>query len=301
MRSRRNLLYHRRVVGTAWLALCVLAAGGCSGALARRAADEAPAVRSSEDARGRAIAARAQGDLDLALRLFVEAVEANPSDVDSLFAIGALYDQREDKVRAARAYARVVQIDPAHAAALEGLGLCYFEDRQLEQARPLLTRAAVADRTLWRSHNALGLIADALGEHAVALTHFDAALALRPGTAAILNNRGYSSYLAGKFSDAERDFRAALTADSSYERAWHNSGLLHARRGDYESAVSTLSRVTTPHVAANDIGYIAMLNGDYAWAERLFADAMRLSPRYYATADENAAELRRRRSESDDR
>jgi Flp pilus assembly protein TadD len=299
--SHRKFLQHRRAVGAAWLALCALAAAGCAGAPARRAADEAPALHSSEDARDRAIAARAQGDLDLALRLFVEAAEADPTDVDSLFAIGSIYDQREDKVRAARAYARVVQLDPAHSGALEGLGLCYFEDRQLEQARPLLTRAIAADRTLWRSHNALGLIADALGEHAVALTHFDAALALRPGTAAILNNRGYSSYLAGKFSDAERDFHAALTADSSYERAWHNSGLLHARRGEYESAVSVLSRVTSPHVAANDIGYIAMLNGDYAWAERLFADAMRLSPRYYATADENAAELRRRRAESGNR
>ena len=34
-------------------------------------------------------------------------------------------------------------------------------------------------------------------------------------------------------------------------------------------------------MAANDVGYIAMMSGDYAAAERLFADAIRLSPRYY--------------------
>jgi Flp pilus assembly protein TadD len=50
------------------------------------------------------------------------------------------------------------------------------------------------------------------------------------------------------------------------------------------------------HVAANDVGYIAMLSGDYAMAEVLFADAIRLSPRYYETANENTAELRRRRA-----
>ena len=50
-------------------------------------------------------------------------------------------------------------------------------------------------------------------------------------------------------------------------------------------------------MAANDVGYIAMISGDYAAAELLFADAIRLSPRYYETANENAAELRRRRSQ----
>ena len=39
-----------------------------------------------------------------------------------------------------------------------------------------------------------------------------------------------------------------------------------------------------------------MISGDYAAAERLFQDAIRLSPRYYPTANENAAELRRRRN-----
>lgn len=111
-----------------------------------------------------------------------------------------------------------------------------------------------------------------------------------------LNNRGYSRYLAGDLDAAERDFRAALTVDPGYEKAWQNLGLVFARRGDYPLAVATLGRVVSKHVAANDVGYIAMLSGDYATAEQLFADAIRLSPRYYQTADENTAELRRRRA-----
>ena len=77
-----------------------------------------------------------------------------------------------------------------------------------------------------------------------------------------------------------------------------NLGLVYARRGDYPTALATLTRVVGAPMAANDVGYIAMISGDYAAAERLFQDAIRLSPRYYPTANENAAELRRRRSDA---
>jgi Flp pilus assembly protein TadD len=199
-------------------------------------------------------------------------------------------------VLAARAYSRAVQIDPEHSRALESLGLRYFADRQLDQARPLLSRAVAKEPALWRSHNALGLIADSLGEHGLAAMHFAMALTARPGNATVLNNRGYSRYLAGDLDSAESDFREALAADPGYEKAWQNLGLVFARRGDYQTARTTLARVVGAHVAANDVGYIAMLSGDYAMAEVLFADAIRLSPRYYETANENTAELRRRRA-----
>jgi Flp pilus assembly protein TadD len=191
-----------------------------------------------------------------------------------------------------------VQIDPQHARALESLGLRYFADRQFDQARPLLSRAAGADVTLWRAHNALGLIADSLGAHDDASAHYAAALAANPGAASLLNNRGYSRYLAGSLDAAERDFRAALAADPAYDKAFQNLGLVYARRGDYQTAVATLTKIVGAPVAANDVGYIAMLSGDYSTAEKLFQDAIRLSPRFYPTANENMAQLRRRRAGS---
>jgi Flp pilus assembly protein TadD len=226
----------------------------------------------------------------------VEAAEHDPDNADALYEIGTIYDEQKSGVLAARAYAGAIRVAPTHARALEGLGLRYFADRQPEQAQPLLERAVARDASLWRSHNALGLIADALGRHDSAARHFAAALAARPGSAAVLNNRGYSRYLAADLDNAERDFRAALTAEPGYDKAWQNLALVYARRGDYQVALTTLQRVVTAHVAANDLGYIAMLHGDYATAERLFSEAIRLSPRYYETANENAAELRRRRT-----
>jgi Flp pilus assembly protein TadD len=278
----------------------LVAVVGCAAAPDKpEAAAAAQAVQTdpvADEARARAAEALAKGESDVALRLYVEMADRDPTDADSLYAIGVIYDQRADHALAARAYARAVQVDPRHSRALEALGLRYFADRQHDPARDLLTRAVAADATLWRSHNALGLIADALGEHQTAVAHFTTALGVQPASATILNNRGYSRYLAGDLDVAERDFRAALTMDPDYERAWRNLGLVFARRGDYTAALTTLARVASQHVAANDVGYIAMLSGDYATAERLFAEAIRLSPRYYETAAENVADLRRRRA-----
>jgi Flp pilus assembly protein TadD len=270
---------------------------GCAGAPTEPGA-VAEAAESGGDTVARADEAYAKGNTEAALRLYVQAADANPTDAELFFKIGAIYEERGDNVLAARAYARAAQIDPLHARALEALGLRYFADRQLEEARGFLSRAVAADATRWRSYNALGLIADASADYKTAAAYYAAALAIRPDSASVLNNTGYSKYLAGDLALAETYFRMSLKADPAYERAWHNLGLVYARQRNYDAALATLARVVSNYVAANDVGYIAMLSGDFAKAESLFGDAIRLSPRYYPTANENAAELRRRRAGS---
>lgn len=260
------------------------------------AAEEHP-VESAEDARARAEKALAEGDADLALYMYLQAVDLDPQDGESMYRIGVIHQKKGNKSLAAGAYARAIEIDPTHAPALQELGLLYFEAKRMEAAQSMLQRAVAADPQLWRAHNMLGVIADTRRDYETAIGHYDAALALRPGTASILNNRGYSRYLAGDFDAAEEDYRAAIAADAEYERAWRNLGLLYARQRKYGFALRAMSHVMGRHVAANDVGYVAMRDGDYDAAETLFAEAMRLSPRYYETAQENAAELRRRRGE----
>jgi tetratricopeptide (TPR) repeat protein len=291
----------RRIVSLSLAVLCAQGLAGCSMFAPQQA--EAPVIKalgvtSAEDARAQAAEARAKGNVDVALRLYIEAADRDPMDAESLYQIGMIYEERKDAAHAGRAYARTVQIAPQHAAALTRLGLMYFENRQFDEAVPMLERSLAVEPAQWRVHNALGLIADARADHDAAVAHFDAALAMNPNSAALLNNRGYSHYIVGELDVAEAHYRAALASDSSYTRAWQNLGLVYARQGQYDKALATLERAVSPYAAANDVGYIAMLRGDYAAAEQLFDEAMRLSPRHYVTANENAIELRRRRAES---
>ena len=50
------------------------------------------------------------------------------------------------------------------------------------------------------------------------------------------------------------------------------------------------------HVALNDVGYVAMLDGNYDVAQRYFERAILESPRHYQTAQDNLDELGRRRN-----
>lgn len=253
-------------------------------------------VASAEEARQRAAAALAEHDIDLALYLYVQAVSLDPEDVSSLYAIGAIHQERGNMELAARAYARVVELDPGNALAQQGLGIAYFEARDLDNAAQHLHEAVSLDPTLWRAHNALGIIADMNKQYETAIENYTSAIEAQPKLASLRNNRGYSRYLSGRLDAAKQDFLAAIEIDSDYDRAWRNLGLVLAREQDYDGALSAMTHAVDKHIALNDIGYIAMLDGNYAVAQSFLEEAVIVSPRHYQTAQDNLAELQRRRS-----
>ena len=226
----------------------------------------------------------------------MQAANLDPNDTESLFMIAAIHERRGNLELAARAYAAVCEIDPSNALAQQGLGLALFEVRRYQEAEPHLQAAVDNDPTLWRAFNSLGVLADRSERYDLAVSHYTQAIYLQPTLASVRNNRGYSKYLAGDLEGAKRDFLVALENDSEYARAWRNLGLVYAREQDYARALAAMKRGIEEHVALNDIGYIAMLDGNYRVAQTMFEDAIIESPRHYQTAQDNLDELRRRMS-----
>lgn len=272
----------------------VVASGLYDGEPVALHATEIP-VTSAEEARARARAALLERDRDLALYLYVQAVTLDPLDAESFRAIGALQTERGNREIAARAYLQAVELEPGNAAVRQALGLSLFEMRQFDPAESHLASAIELDSTLWRAHNTLGILADRKERYELAVEHYSAAIASQPMLASVHNNRGYSRYLAGDFLLAKQDFIQALDIDPAYDRAWRNLGLVLVREKDYAAALNAMTNASIArHVALNDVGYVAMLDGDYAVARRYFEDAIMESPRHYQTAQENLAELNRR-------
>ena len=247
-------------------------------------------VASAEDALVRAEAALAQGNLDLALYMYVRCYDLAPDNTYALRRIAAIHEKRNNADMAGRAYLTLLHSHPDDTAALQSLGLLYLRGGKQEEALPLLERAVNADSTLWRAHNGIGIIQDMLGNNSEAISAFDAALEIKPDSVSILNNRGYSHYLAGNYREAVIDLTAAAGAGS--EQAWRNLGLVLARQKQYEKAVQTITRVADPAVAYNDVGYVAMRLGDHEAAAVYFEEAIRLSPRYFEAAHKNLEALR---------
>jgi Flp pilus assembly protein TadD len=138
------------------------------------------------------------------------------------------------------------------------------------------------------------VISDIENDHALAITYYQLALEQRPGTPMVLNNLGYSYYLAGDWRSAEKAFNQAVNREPDHKKTWSNLGMLYVRKGRYDEAVQALSRVMSEPEAYNTMGYICMLEGKFDRAEAFFEEAIRLSPSYYQAAHENLARARAR-------
>ncbi|MBY4675743.1 tetratricopeptide repeat protein [Marinobacterium arenosum] len=149
-----------------------------------------------------------------------------------------------------------------------------------------------------QAYNGLGVIADLAGQHPRAQAFYDLSLAIVPNDLTTLNNKGYSLYLENRFGEAQRLFQRVLKANPQFSQAWRNLGLLYARTEHYSDALTALEQVMDSAEAHNDVGYVCMLAGKYDLAEYYFNQALSISPRYYAKAQDNLNQLKRLREKA---
>jgi Flp pilus assembly protein TadD len=248
-------------------------------------------VESEADALARAARALHEGDVDKALFFYVRALQFQPDNVELLAHIGEIQMRRKNYTLASRAFLTARSYDVSHARSLEGLGLIHLATGMHEQAVDELNLAVESDARLWRAHNALGMYDDKSGDFAAAQLHYDAALSANPDAAQVLNNRGYSKFLAGDLDGAALDLYEAAE-DQEFPLAWANLGKLYATQGWYDDAITTYKHVMSEAHALNNTGYAAIENGDFTQAKLYLDKAVHLSPTYFPAAEKNLALLK---------
>jgi Flp pilus assembly protein TadD len=248
-------------------------------------------VASADEGITRGDAAWQGGDADLALYLYVQALQLRPGDAATLRKVGSIHEARGNRPLARRAYEMALAQDKYHPATLERLGLIYLQDDNDTAARELLERALAIEPYRWRSHNALGVLFDRAGLYAQALEHYDMALTLEPGEGGVvLNNRGHSRFLAGDRVGAQRDLRTAIERGAT-SRAWLNLGRVQALDRDYSAALISFRETMDSARALNETGEAAVRNGDHAIARTYFERATDASPAYFERAYQNLANV----------
>jgi Flp pilus assembly protein TadD len=289
--SRRARLASLALLGV------TLLSGGCATVPDAAESDAAKAeatevvASSAEEAIRQGDAALMTGDLDRALYSYVQALQLDDANPDTFFKVGRIHQERGNGPLAEAAFRSALERAPDHAASLTALGSMLLERRAYPEAEQMLTAATTGDPRQWRAWNGLGVIADLKREFDRARGHYERALAVAPNSASVLNNLGYSRYLAGDWHGARDAFGKALAADPQHRLAWRNTGLLYARQRRYGDAVEALKHTTETPGALNDVGYIAMIEGNVSGARTLFKEAIQQSPSYYVRASENVAAL----------
>ncbi len=282
----KSILLHLLVIASLMLSACTVTGG-------RKPADPGEdEVISAAESLVKGDAAYRRGELDDAQIKYLVALNTEPDNPDTLYRIGSIYDAQGKDTLAEESFRQALRFNSKHTNSNESLGLLLLRSGRYEEAHRLLKLVVVEDNTRWRSLNGLGVIYDMQKLHAQAQTFYRMGLRLNSRSAQLVNNLGYSLYLSGQWEEAEKSYRSAINLQPGHKQAWSNIGLYYVRIGNFTAAREAFEQISEPHQAANNVGYLSMLQENYAVAEKYFEIAIHESPVYYKVAHDNLRHVR---------
>jgi len=212
---------------------------------------------------------------------------ASGRSVDLLLADLAAAEHRWPEALAR--YRQLLAATPGNGELSEKAGIAALQAGDTAGAIPHLERAIRQPKPSWRSWNARGIAADRQQDWATADRAFAAGLKLEPRNPTLLNNRGWSLMLRGRWSEALRDLVLAHQLAPDQKRIADNAELAQAAldaglptRRAGESSAGYAARL-------NDAGIVALQQGNRVKAVAAFAQALDASDQWYARAADNLA------------
>ena len=229
------------------------------------------------------------GDLAQANLIVTRLQNLRPNEPEALLARAEIALSQGNYNQAISGFEPLVTDASVSARAHQGLGLAFLLTGRSMEAKKHFDDAVTLDPKLWRAWNGLGHYNDIQRHWNESDKSYARAIKLKPDSAIIFNNRAFSHLMQSQYELAISDFRKALQYDPTLSIARNNLGIALAWRGRYEEALAGESHDNLPQ-AFNNVGYVAMLNGDYVVAEAYFVRAMEAS---FSFNNQAAANLRR--------
>lgn len=188
-------------------------------------------------------------------------------------------------------FERLTEADDTRARALQGKGLTLLRSGRRQDGCAALADAVAQDPALWRAWNGLGYCHDLKREWAKANDAYDRALSGAARPALVYNNRGYSLLLQNRPEAAIGSLTKAVALDPSLDIAKRNLRLALAWAGEYRHALVG-ARGAEMTRTLNNVGFIAVLRGDYAAAESYLLQALEHDSGFGEPARRNLAFLK---------
>lgn len=166
------------------------------------------------------------------------AVSLNPADTDSVVRLARVYLARKDLPAAGRTLEAAVARgnDPADVYAL--LAEVYEESGHVENAIPAMRLAIQRDPQSERNRFAYAVLLTNTNAPAAAVIRLDEALKEFPSSSRLWFALGFANFKLDKNDEAERALRKAIELDPKFAAAFAYLGLIRARTGAYDEAIS---------------------------------------------------------------
>ncbi len=276
---------------TAGLVLAVLlATAGCATTKEAEPAAKPPEKLGPEAV---ALAERAidAGRHEDAQKILDRVIIADPENPRARLALAELSLAKGSTGTAQQSFAALTEVPDVAPRALQGEGITLLLMGEQAIGFKRLQAAVAADPGLWRAWNALGSYYDAQADWTAAIDSYEKALAANPNSAMVYNNLGYSYFMQGRPGEAIAALSRSLRIDPKFELARANLRLAYAHKGQYVHALSgSADREIGRNL--NNVGYIALLRGDYENAESYLLRAMETDASFNKVAWKNLGYLK---------
>jgi tetratricopeptide (TPR) repeat protein/peroxiredoxin len=201
---------------------------------------------------------------------------------------GSLYFQHGYFEQAKVAFERAVKDDPTSAEALYGLGSAFLSQEQYDASREYFERAIKSRSsypdTLPSAWNNLGLIAARQGRTDEAISHFQQALQLSPGSPIALDNLGNAFRQKKDWGKAAEAFQHALALNPDDAEANFGLGMVYAQTDDHGRTEEYLNRAlkVRPEYpeALNNLGILYLRTHRRDQAVAKFEECIRVAPSF---------------------
>lgn len=250
-------------------------------------AEEEPVARTFEEYVNDGDAAFKAGDLDDAQLNYALALEKDRESVLVTYKLALVHKFKSSFDVSEKLLRHAISLDNQHEPSLVLLGQLMAQLERFDEAELVFQDILEVNVYSLDALNGLGVINDIRGRHDTAQGYFSMAIGIDSRSAKLTNNLGYSYYLAGNYLEAEAHFLRSVNYDSNYDRAWSNLALMYSKMGRIQAAEAAFRQIVPEHKAANNIGYIGLLQGDTELAQEQFTRAIDISPSYYEMANRN--------------
>jgi Flp pilus assembly protein TadD len=155
-----------------------------------------------------------------------------------------------DRVTAEGAFVKALERDPKHVKSLVNLGRVLLEDGRPREAREKITAALSVDSTSGEVHRLMGRVHSELKQHEEAMVSYRRALSLEPTDVWSMNNMALILILQDRYEEALPALARATQLEPTVAVFQNNLGIALERTGRYTLAVEAYKAAV-----AADSGY----------------------------------------------
>ena len=213
-----------------------------------------------------------KGKLEDADKLFVNALQLNPENIDALNLLGIRSFQKQDYESALVFLNKANMLAPMSAETLSNLGLVHDATAQFNDALDCFNTALEINSNIPEVHNNRGNVLKSLKRYELAKKAYVNAVILRPNYAEALSNHGTIFLEEGQPEKASLFFEKAISANSNFAPAYSNLGSAFTQLEQYENAFKCFERAL-------------QIQPNYLDAYLNFGNALRKCKQYDAALD----------------